>query len=98
MYKLAFVAAAAAMAFVPSLAPTSAQAATKIVVSPVYVPAVYCDYKSKDWKTKGIVSCPTGWAPIGSPGTRWKVSKSLTQCWSTYGAGGKDYTGYWRKC
>jgi hypothetical protein len=98
MLKLAFVAAAAAMAFVPTLAPTSAQAATKVTVSPVYVPAIYCSYKSKDWVQKGIVTCPTGWAPIGSPGTRWKVSKSLTQCWSTYGAAGKDYTGYWRKC
>ncbi len=83
------------MAFVPTLAPTSAQAATKVTVSPVYVPAIYCDYKSAAWKTKGIVTCPTGWAPIGSPGTRWQVSKSLTNCWSTYGAAGKDYTGYW---
>ena len=97
MYKLALV-AAAAMALVPSMAPTSAQAGTRIVVSPVYVPAIYCSYKSKDWLQKGIVSCPTGWAPIGSPGTRWKVSSSLTNCWSTYGAAGKDYTGYWSKC
>ena len=34
-------------------------------MSPVYVPAIYCAYKSKDWLQKGIVSCPTGWAPIG---------------------------------
>jgi hypothetical protein len=98
MYKLAFVAAAAAMAFVPSMAPTTAEAATKVTVNPVYVPAIYCSYKSKDWLQKGIVSCPTGWAPIGSPGTKWKVNAKLTNCWSTYGAAGKDYTGYWRKC
>ena len=41
---------------------------------------------------------PTGWMPIGFPGTRWKVSKSLTNCWSTNAAGGKDYLGYWSKC
>ena len=98
MYKLAFVAAAAALALAPSLAPSPAEARTKVTVSPVYVPAIYCSYKSKDWTTKGIVTCPTGWDPIGFPGTRWKVSKSLTNCWSTYGAAGKDYTGYWSKC
>jgi len=95
MYKLAFVAAAAAMAFAPSLAPTPAQAGTRVVVSPVYVPAVYCSYKSKDWVQKGIVSCPTGWQPIGEPGAKWQVSKRLTLVWNTYGAAGKDYTGYW---
>ena len=98
MYKLAFFAAAAALAFVPSFAPSSAEAATKVTVNPTYVPAIYCSYKSKDWVQKGIVTCPTGWEPIGFPGTRWKVSKKLTNCWSTYGAGGKDYTGYWSKC
>ena len=60
MYKLAFVAAAAAMAFVPSLAPTSAQAATKIVVSPVYVPAIYCDYKSEGLEDEGHRHLPDG--------------------------------------
>jgi len=98
MYKLAFFAAAAALAFAPALVPTSAEARTKVVVSPVYVPAIYCDYKSKDWREKGIVKCPVGWDPIGFPGTRWQVSKTLTQCWSTNTAGGKDYSGWWRKC
>ena len=44
------------------------QAATKVTVSPKYVPAIYCSYKSKDWVQKGIVTCPTGWDPIGEPG------------------------------
>jgi hypothetical protein len=98
MYKLAFAAAAAVLAFAPAFAPSTAEAGTKVTVSPVYVPAVYCSYKSKDWVQKGIVTCPAGWDPIGFPGTKWKVSKTLTNCWSTYGAGGKDYTGYWSKC
>ena len=56
-----------------------------------------CSYKSKDWVQKGIVSCTPSFAPIGSPGTRWKVGKTL-QCWNTYGAGGKEYQGYWGPC
>ncbi|MGE0035997.1 MAG: hypothetical protein AB7S93_10205 [Xanthobacteraceae bacterium] len=99
MYKLAFVAAAAAaLALTSAVAPNSAQAGTRVTVSPVYVPAIYCDYKSAAWKTKGIVTCPTGWWPIGAPGTRWQVSKTLTQCWSTNTAAGKDFAGYWKKC
>ena len=57
-----------------------------------------CSYQSKEWKEKGIVQCSYGWAPIGFPGTRWKVSRSLTQCWNTYGAGGREYQGYWAPC
>jgi hypothetical protein len=97
MYRFA-LAAAAVIALAPSLAPTQAEARTRVIVSPVYVPAIYCSYQSKDWVQKGIVACPTGWAPIGFPGTRWQVSRNLTNCWSTYGAGGKDYTGYWSPC
>jgi hypothetical protein len=98
MYKLAFFAAFAAFALAPSLVPSTAEARTKVTVSPTYVPAIYCDYKSKDWKTKGIVTCPTGWQPLGELGAKWKVSKTLTNCWSTNGFGGKEYTGYWSKC
>jgi hypothetical protein len=98
MYKLAFFAAAAALAFVPALSPSTAEARTKVTVSPTFVPAIYCSYKSKDWVEKGIVTCPAGWEPIGEPGARWKVNAKLTNCWSTYGAAGKDYGGWWRKC
>jgi hypothetical protein len=99
MLKLVALATlAAAIAIPTALTTTPAQAGVRVTVSPVYVPAIYCSYKSKDWVQKGIVSCPTGWAPIGFPGTRWQVSRSLTNCWSTYGAGGKEYEGYWSKC
>ena len=51
MYRFALVAAAAAVVAVPALlTPTSsAEARTRVTVSPYYVPAVYCSYKSKDW-------------------------------------------------
>ena len=63
-----------------------------------YVPAVYCTYKSKAWVEKGIVSCPDPFMPIGFPGTKWKTNHGATLCWNTYGAAGKDYTGYWAPC
>ena len=66
MHKLALV-TAAIFALAPSFAPSSAEARARVTVSPVYVPAVYCSYKSAEWKTKGIVSCPLGWAPEGLP-------------------------------
>ncbi len=67
MYKIAALAAVAAAIALPTSLTTSAQAGTRVTVSPVYVPAVYCSYKSAEWKTKGIVSCPLNWAPIGFP-------------------------------
>jgi hypothetical protein len=98
MYRLAALATLAAAIAIPTALTTPAQAGVRVTVSPVYVPAIYCSYKSKDWVQKGIVSCPTGWAPIGFPGTRWQVSRSLTNCWSTNTAGGKDFAGYWSPC
>ena len=92
------VLAVAALAIPATLTVAPAQAGVKVTVSPTYVPAIYCSYKSKDWLEKGIVTCPTGWAPIGFMGTRWKVSKSTSLCWSNYGAGGKEYSGYWSPC
>jgi len=97
MYKLAFAAVAAAALALPAVTPTPAQAGWH-GGSVRYVPAVYCTYKSKDWMTKGIVSCPDPFWPIGFPGTRWKTNYGATMCWNTYGAGGKDYTGYWAPC
>ncbi len=57
-----------------------------------------CSYNSKQWKERGIVSCTPGFAPLGEPGARWRVGRSQTMCWNTYGAGGKEYTGYWGPC
>jgi hypothetical protein len=88
MKTITRAALAAAVLAVPVLlaaAPASAQ----------YVGA--CSYNSKQWRERGVVSCTPGWAPIGFPGTRWKVGRT-TQCWNTYGAGGKEYQGYWGPC
>jgi len=75
--------------------------AAAVLVIPVTLTAgpaeAGCSYNSKEWREKGIVQCSTGWAPIGFPGTRWKVNRT-TQCWNTYGAGGKEYQGYWAPC
>ena len=97
MYKFA-LAAAAVIAIVPSLAPTQAEARTRVIVSPVYVPAVYCSYKSKDWYQKGIVSCPLNWAPEGFLGTKWKTAGGGLMCWSTNSFGGREYQGWWSPC
>ncbi len=53
MYKLAALAAVAAAIALPTSLTTSAQAGTRVTVSPYYVPAVYCSYKSKEWDTEG---------------------------------------------
>jgi hypothetical protein len=98
MYKLAALAAVAAAIALPTSLTTSAQAGTRVTVSPYYVPAVYCSYKSKDWKTKGIVSCPLNWAPIGFLGTKWKTAGGGLMCWSTNSFGGREYQGWWSPC
>jgi hypothetical protein len=97
MYKLALV-TAAIFALAPSFTPSSAEARTRVTVSPVYVPAVYCSYKSAEWKTKGIVSCPLDWAPLGDLGTKWKTSSGGLMCWNTNTFGGKEYEGWWSPC
>ena len=75
----------------------AAAALAMVAITAAPAQAGYCSYKSKDWVKKGVVSCTPGFAPIGFPGTRWKVGRTQ-QCWNTYGAGGKEYQGYWAPC
>ena len=94
MYKLAFVALLRFSRWRRPLRQVRPRPATRVTVSPVYVPAVYCSYKSKDWMQKGIVTCPLDWAPLGDLGTKWKTaSGGCSKCWSTNGFGGKEYDG-----
>ena len=99
MRRFALVAAVAAVVAAPALlsSSTSAVARTRVTVSPVYVPAVYCTYKSAEWKTKGIVSCPGPFMPIGDVGTKWKTA-SGTLCWKQGSGGVSTYHGYWGSC
>jgi hypothetical protein len=98
MYKLAALAAVAAAIALPTSLTTSAQAGTRVTVSPVYVPAVYCSYKSKDWYQKGIVSCPMNWAPIGNIGTKWKTAGGGLMCWRSNTFAGREFAGWWAAC
>lgn len=77
----------------------AAALATVVLTTATTAPAQagYCSYKSKDWMQRGVVSCAPSFAPIGFPGTRWKVGRTQ-MCWNTYGAGGKEYQGYWGPC
>ena len=99
MHRFALVAAVAAVVAVPALFTStgSAEARTRVTVSPYYVPAVYCSYKSKDWVQRGIVSCPGPFAPIGDVGTKWKTSGG-TVCWKVGSGGVSTYHGYWGSC
>ena len=77
------VLAAAALAMV-ALTAAPAQAGT-------------CSYKSKDWVKKGVVSCTPGFAPIGFPGTRWKVAGPSNAGTPTAPAA-RNTQGYWAPC
>ena len=100
MYKLAFFAAAAAMAFAPSFAPSTAEAATKVTVNPTYVPAIYCGQVQIEGRLqKGIASVPDWLGADRRTRRALQVSKSLTNCWRHRTApAGSDYGGYWAKC
>ena len=82
----------------PSLAPSPAEAAHEGDGEPGLRPGGLLRLQVQGLEDEGHRHLPDGWQPIGEPGAKWKVSKTLTNCWSTYGAGGKDYTGYWSKC
>ena len=97
MYKLACVAAAAAAA--AFALPTSFVGPAEAGYGGVkYVPAVYCNYKSKEYVTQNIAMCPYPFEARGWSSLKWRTTSGAMMCWNTYGFGGKEYTGYWAAC
>lgn len=98
MYKFACAAAVAAAAAIalPTSFVSPAEAGWHGGVR--YVPAVYCNYKSKEYMTKNIAMCPDPFVPQGWSALKWRTNGGAMMCWNTYGFGGKEYTGYWAPC
>ena len=92
------VLAAAAFAIPAPLTTTAAQAGWSGDGHVRYVPAVYCNYKSKEYIEKNIAMCPEPFFPQGWSALKWRTNSGAMMCWNTYGFGGKEYSGYWAPC